>query len=278
MEEFLEYTSEGLLNRVMFLSSLNEINIFVEDKNKKYEYENIFERLFGTEIIVKEIFDMGGKQEVEKAYKEYGDMYENKKNFYIVDGDFDLLLGKIMIDKPNYIYLQRYNIESYYIDKNAILSYMAGKMKKVKEEVDSEICYDDWYKDTYSKLEYLFLVYAVVQMELPTEPNVGISGYTYLDKKGLISIESVREYESNFKTRIDNYDLKLAMCKKRYEDLLNSDFKKLVCGKYVFCSLVNYLKKKTRKRINEDDFKYFLLSMFDISSVNFVKDKILALI
>lgn len=278
MEDFFEYTSNGLLNRVMFLSSANEINIFVEDRDKEYEYQNIFERLFGDEITVKKIFAVGGKLEVEKAYREYGDVYDNKKNFYIVDGDFDLLLEKTMIDKPNYIYLQRYNIESYYVDKNAILSFMAGKMKKVKEEVDSEICYDDWREDTYSKLERLFLNYAVAQKELLEETNVGISEYTYLDEQGLISIKKVNDYESRLKERIDGYNLKLNMCKKRYEDVLNSDPTRLICGKYILCSLAQYLRKKTGKTFGTDDFKYYILSIFDVSCLNFVKERIMALI
>lgn len=278
MEDVLEYTSEGLLNRVMFLSSANEINIFVEDRDKEYEYQNIFERLFGDEIIIKKIFATGGKLEVQKAYREYGDVYENKKNFYIVDGDFDLLLDKPMIDKPNYIYLQKYNIESYYIDKNATLLYMSGKMKKVKEEVDSEIGYDDWYVDTYGKLEHLFLAYAVAQKELPEEINVGISGYTYLNEQGFVSIEKVNDYDTKLKERIVDYALKLNMCKERYEEVLNSDPTRLICGKYLLCSLAQYLRKKTRKTFREDDFKYFMLSMFDISCLNFVKQRIMALI
>ena len=34
-----------------------------------------------------------------------------------------------MIENPNYIYLEKYNIESYYIDEMAVLRFMAGKMK-----------------------------------------------------------------------------------------------------------------------------------------------------
>lgn len=277
MEDYLEYTKEGLLNRVMFLSSTNEINIFVEDRNKEYEYQSIFERLLGSEILVKKVFAVGGKLEVEKAYREYGDVYDNRKNFYIVDGDFDLLLEKAMIDSPNYIYLQRYNIESYYVDKNAALLYMAGKMKKVKEEVDTEICYDEWSKDTYSKLERLFLAYAVAQMELPGECNVGISEHTYLDEEGAISIEKVSTYENRLKERIVDYNSKLDLCQRKYKEVLNADSAKLICGKYILCSLAQYLRKKTRKNFKEDDFKYFMLSMFDISCLDFVKHRITAL-
>lgn len=154
---------------------------------------------------------------------------------------------------------------------------MAGKMKKVKEEVEFAISYDEWCEDTYRKLEHLFLVYAVAQMELLEESNVGISEYTYLDEQGLVSIEKVNAYENRIKERIADYDLKLNMCLKRYENVLNSDPMKLICGKYILCSLTQYLRKKTRKTFKEDDFRYFMLNMFDISCLSFVKQRITAL-
>ena len=42
----LEYSNEALLSRVLFLSYENDINIFVEDIKKEFEYEELFERLF----------------------------------------------------------------------------------------------------------------------------------------------------------------------------------------------------------------------------------------
>ena len=46
MEDGLQFSEEAELNRYLFYSDLNEINFFVEDKDKEYEYETIFLRLF----------------------------------------------------------------------------------------------------------------------------------------------------------------------------------------------------------------------------------------
>ena len=78
--------------------------------------------------------------------------------------------------------------------------------------------------------------------------------------------------------KIADYSFKFNMCKKRYEEVLNSDSTKLICGKYILCSLAQYLRKKTGKTFREDDFKYYILSMFDVSYLNFVKERIMALI
>ena len=52
----LNYSDEGLLTRVIFLASQNDLNIFVEDVNKEYEYEEIFERLLSPDIRINCIF------------------------------------------------------------------------------------------------------------------------------------------------------------------------------------------------------------------------------
>ena len=52
----LNYSNEALLSRVLFLASSTELNIFVEDDGKEYEYEEIFERLLPDGIHINIIF------------------------------------------------------------------------------------------------------------------------------------------------------------------------------------------------------------------------------
>lgn len=42
----LSFSEDALLNRVLFISGKNKINLFVEDTNKEFEYEEIFEKFF----------------------------------------------------------------------------------------------------------------------------------------------------------------------------------------------------------------------------------------
>lgn len=272
MDDELRYSKDALLNRVFFLSANNEVNVFVEDEGKEYEYETIFTRLF-DDIDIFKFFPMGGKPGVEKAFEEYGEKFEGKYNFYIVDGDFDLILDKRMIDAPNYIYLERYNIESYYVDKEAVLGYMRGKLKKVRGKVQQNIEYDIWEEDTYKKLERLFLVYVVVQKICPDRENVGISQYTYIDEDGFIDEDKIFSYESLISREAD-YSKRYLEYEERYRSLLNGDSKRLICGKYIISSLVRYLRNKTSKSFKEDDFKYFLINEFDVKQLDYIREKI----
>ena len=65
--------------------------------------------------------------------------------------------GKKMIENPNYIYLEKYNIESYYIDEKAVLRFMAGKMKKTQKSVSQVIKYSSWESVVYEAMKELFI-------------------------------------------------------------------------------------------------------------------------
>ncbi|EAE9367090.1 hypothetical protein BWG88_14475, partial [Listeria monocytogenes] len=57
----LQYSEDALKNRYLFFKEINEINIFVEDKGKEYEYEEILSKVFADEYHIQTIYALGGK-------------------------------------------------------------------------------------------------------------------------------------------------------------------------------------------------------------------------
>ena len=97
--ETLSYSNDGLANRPLFLSDFNDINIYVEDLGKEYEYEEIFERLYDGIVKLFSVFPLGGKEEVLKRHSIESVCDANgKPNIFIVDGDFDNLWDDNKID------------------------------------------------------------------------------------------------------------------------------------------------------------------------------------
>lgn len=279
MEEGLFYSEDALLNRVLFLSGSNELNIFVEDEYKEYEYENIFNRLFAYKLVINNIFPMRGKPGVKKAFKEYGAYIDNKPSIYIVDGDFDVIMEKERINHPNFIYLDRYNIESYYADKGATLRFMSGKMKKRQMDINDIVKYDNWETYTYQSLQELFINYIIAQRVFPEEKNVGIPPHTYIDSaSGEIDYQKIRDYIDQLKTRIVNYSELYIFYKERFQNCLKGDSSKLICGKYILACLACYLRKKTNTSFKEDDFRYYLVGEFDIKKLDFLKNQVLDIV
>lgn len=278
MEDGLFYSETGLLNRILFYSAYNDINVFVEDEYKEYIYENIFERMFSDKLKINKILPMRGKKGVEKAFKEYGEQYDNKPAIYIVDGDFDIMMEKEVINNPNYIYLEKYNIESYYVEEKAVLRYMAGKMKQPQKRITQQIEYSTWESMTYNALLRLFLNYLVAQTVFPEEKNVGISPHSYFCENGYVNEDKIDEYENNLKKRIQNYQEIYNMFVEKFETLLSKDSTRLVCGKYLLASLSKYLRNKTGTKFKEEDFIYYLVTVFNIRKLDFMKNRILKVI
>ena len=283
MEEGLRYSNISLLNRPMFYS--NDIIIFVEDEKKEYNYEDIFERMFKTEkISIKKIFSAKGKLGVTKAFEKFNCNYNGTPTFYLVDGDFDLVLKKEIIESPNYIYLEKYNIESYYIDENAILKYMAIKLKQTKKNISSRIRYSNWKDDVYNCMKNLFINYMVAQSKLPSEKNVGLSAHRYFQDDGYPNQQQINEYIDGLKNKINDYEYQYNICQNCFETILLGDATRLVCGKYMLASLYKYLRYISKNDFKKSDsFKIedltnYLAVFFDIKELDFVKNKILSML
>lgn len=274
MEEGLFYSEAALLNRALFYSDYNDVNIFVEDEGKEYIYEDIFQRMFDYQIKIRKILPMKGKPGVEKAFKEYGCEYDGKPAIYLVDGDFDLVMGKKMIVNPNYIYLEKYNIESYYIDEKAVLRFMAGKMKKTQKSVSQVIKYSSWESVVYKAMKELFINYMIAQATFPDEKNVGLPEHSFFHKDGYANYDKINGYIDTLKKRIPDYEEKYSIYNKRFEEILLGDITRLVCGKYLLASLSNYLRDVAKVKFKEEDFVNFLISAFNIKKLDFVKKRI----
>lgn len=275
MEEGLFYSEEALLNRTLFYSNYNDVNIFVEDEGKEYIYEDIFQRMFDSQIKIRKILPMKGKPGVEKAFKEYGSEYDGKPAIYLVDGDFDLVMGKQMIENPNYIYLEKYNIESYYIDEKAVLRFMAGKMKQTQKSVSQIINFSSWENCVYRAMQELFINYMIAQAIFPDEKNVGLPEHSFFNKDGYANNDKIDDYINNLKNRISDYEEKYKYYNKRFEEILSGDVTRLVCGKYLLASLSNYLREVAKVRFKEEDFVNTLILTFSIKKLDFVKKRIL---
>ena len=179
-----------------------------------------------------------------------------------------------MIVSPNYIYLEKYNIESYYLDEKAVLKYMAGKMKTTQKNVSKIIEYLKWKEVIFDTMKELFLSYMVAQDVFPQEKNVGISPHSYLYKNSYVNIEKVKEYINGLRRRIPYYNDIYDLYEKRFKTILSGDTSRLVCGKYLLASLSKYLREKAGVTFKEDDFIYYLASSFDIKTLDFIKKRI----
>lgn len=277
-EKSLEYSFDASLNRTLFYSEFNDINIYVEDINKEYEYETVFKRLLGDEYRISSIFCMGGKKEVIKAFEENKKQNINDWNFYIVDGDFDrYIFPEKMIKDSHFIYLDTYNIENYYIDEEACYKFSKGKLRLIDDKVRKIINFDNWLNTIITQSSKLFLSYCFLEKYYPEIPSVSRKHCEFIDSKtGFERTDDA--YNKYFENVIINADSD-AMSKindiDRDYKLINGDnYFNLICGKFLLCSLGFYLRSKINNRIDNDDLKWYLIENFDIKKLDYIKEVI----
>ena len=274
-EEFdLNYSEDGLLTRVIFLASCHDINIFVEDINKEYEYEEIFERLFTSEFRINCIFPTGGKKKLEEAFHLFGSSEEYGKTFFIADGDFDRALGTPMIVANNFVYLNRYNIESYLLHKDSILRFMRPRLQKTLLDTQKLIKYDEWYDASSKFLEKLFVLHFVVQKFCPTIENVGRGYARFFNPDGTPKESEYDKYKLEISKIISDIDDKIAYASNELKAIYGTKSENFICGKCFIGSLKSYLNTFINKKVNESEVKAILISGFDTLQLSYVTDKL----
>lgn len=278
IDEEMMFSADGEQNRYYFYTHINDINIFVEDKDKEFIYETIFKRMFKERYNIQSIFSVGGKPNLEKKFSEIG-MYdidnENKKNIYIADGDFDRIVGKKMIDNENFIYLFDYNIEDYLIDKRATHIFAKGKLKALDSEVENILTFDEWKEKIVEQSFKLFILYSTIQKYNANIQNVERSPYLFISSEnGLEQVGRYDKFYSTIEDEIDNLDEKLEEMKNTYKEIYNEDKSKIICGKFLITSLCCHIRKVTKSKFKTDDFIWDSVQHFDIRKLDYVKERI----
>lgn len=275
----LEYTSNARLTEHLFFSDVNDINIFVEDKGQEYLYENIFKRLMGNEYRIGKIFGVGGKEALKKCFDELESITQGatqSKNIYVADGDFDrYIYAEKMISSDNFIYLETYNIENYYIDKNASENYAKGHLKMLDNQVEEKVGFNNWKDKIVKQASELFFYYCYVKKNHPTEKTVSRSAYCFINNKdGLEKKDAFEQYKKEVLSLNPNADKEVENIKNVYHKFYKDDFN-IICGKFLFESLYCHMKSIVNGGVNKNDFKWSLICNFDIGKLEYIKKKIL---
>lgn len=281
----LRYSSEAEMTNYYFYQGLNDINIFVEDLGKEYEYETILKNLLGGQYKIIKILGVGGKEFLKKSFHEFG-IFDidnpNIKNIFIADGDFDrYIYAEDMISNENFIYLEPYNIENYFIDKEASEKFVKGKLKCSDKEVESKLEFISWKNKIVYQAKKLFLLYCFVKKNYPTKECVSRNPYYFLDDmSGFEKQGSYEKYRYEIMEINTNLDLESEIINidDSYNSIFNDDGFNLICGKFLFESLYCHIRKIVKSPIKKEDFRWHLICNFDINKLDYLKERILCII
>jgi len=155
----LRYPDNVLPTIALFFKSKNDIDIFIEDENDEEFYHVLLSRLLGNKTKINKIISLKGKQKVIEACKN-DQTARKRKRTYIVDGDLDLIFDNNIV-LENLFVLERYCIENYLFEENAIVEFLHDELMIEKERIIKILGYKNWLKGISNPLIELFLHYSI---------------------------------------------------------------------------------------------------------------------
>lgn len=282
MDEELKYSDNGLLNKNLFFE--NQIDFYVEDKDNEYRYASIFKKLFNVKIDT--VFGLGGKNNLKKKYEELKKHNDLEKSFFIADADFDFLLEKEIINDKHFIYLEKYEIENYIIDENAIITFLMNGLKCMETKAENELDYKNWLNEAVNKLYRLFILFLVVQKLDLGLKNTEENGNKYFKETGNVNEKQIDKYYQEVKNKISienpelDLDTEIEEMKEIVKSKYNNEWSKLIKGKYIITGIRKHLSNILRenktgiRQVNEKQFIDFLFNFFDKEQLFFIKERV----
>lgn len=238
---------DGLAALDVFYDEYNDIHFFVEDEDQENLYEVLLRKMFPG-LTIARIFPLGGKAAVIRDATECPQDETKPYRVYIVDKDFDDLLGS-KVSEPHLFYLDRYCIENFLIDPSAIVEVIVECHPRLKRRsVVTSLALPNAITSIFAQLRPLFTLFFCVQLFDLGIRNCGTKPDRYCNHRRRWEIESdaVESYKEEVLVAAATVGLAPPIVDPFLDERLAAavgvDDHSLVSGKYVCAMLLHYLK------------------------------------
>lgn len=122
-----KWNNESLKSRGIFYRDIQDINIYVEDENSEIFYEVVFKTLINSDIKIKKIIPLNGRDNVINYSKDYCD---SQPALFIIDGDLHLARGERIENMERLYEHDRYCIENFLFSLEALVEIIFETVAK----------------------------------------------------------------------------------------------------------------------------------------------------
>ncbi|SDK58981.1 Protein of unknown function [Pedobacter sp. ok626] len=264
-------------NLDLIWTQFNDLNFFIEDEYKENFYLNLFRKLYPT-IRLEKVFGLGGKKYVKQSAR---DKVNSKKDIHIVDLDFDHLLNSIEV-LPNLFYLERYSIENYLIEHDAIAEFIKEEKTTIKDsEINLKFNLESSLRDLHDVVQKLsaccFIIHkfslGIEYFKIEINRDFNLTATPYGVKNRFIT-DYYEEVKAGLKLK------RPRMSFERQVSLAQRHFKKTntlvnVPGKYLM-NLIKFIVVRNfeLRSLHSDNFNYRVGKNCSLKSLSFLKSKI----
>lgn len=277
IEESIPTKSDAFLKGIdIFYSQFNDVNFYIEDEDQENFYYEILKKLF-PKVKLGKIFPLRGKDNVlEKSSQHIGD----KKKVFIVDKDFDDLLGK-KVARPNLFYLERYSIENYLLEDNCFKQYVIEEKPRLKvNTIAKSFKFKDCLQSACKTFYELTILHLLIQEKGLNIKNTSLAPEQFCQFGSNISIKipEMNKHKADIQIKLSAIDKRLKVdsqikkLKAKFKFKSFIDILPHIPGKYLIkffkCKIENLFSLANR---NIDSFIFRLARTNDFKNLNFLK-------
>ncbi|AHB12902.1 DUF4435 domain-containing protein [Dehalococcoides mccartyi] len=278
----LKYSEEAKKVLPLFYSRYNDVEIFVEDENDEVFYTELITKITDNKLKISRIFGLGGKEKLLQNLQNKIDSSSLSKQFYIVDGDFDIILNREFPNTDRLHVLNAYCVENFLLEEDAICSVVQEDIpNKTFEQWKSKLEFPIWLKESVELLSPLFAFFLLIQKLNLNIKNVGTdvsifidNNLTFLLDEEKIALWIKNKYSEQNNLNPENLD---EMLKSSMLDL-GTDWgarKNNICAKkYLLPLLRLYITKREGKLLNYDSFRFRLAKNCSFNSLEPLRNQI----
>ena len=276
------YSNPALWVRRRFFSSYNDVTIIVEDMGKENFYVNIFQRLLGDRVKIRQVNGVGGKTEVIRRFNARVPS-PRQPEFFLVDGDFDELLGIQYPNDPHFYRLTRYDIETFLVEGDAICSVAEEESpSRSAKTYDIELQVQQWLSQILEISIRLSAASALWQELNITHPRFLQSIERHIPpSQTLPDRNSIQAYIDQMKMQQSvvspaEFDHRLEVMIARMGDS-NIERRKWVSGKHIVMPLtMRLLSPYVARKFDKDSLCFRLAIKCEFAELSELKNRILA--
>jgi hypothetical protein len=275
-------SADGLAALDVFYDEFNDVHFYVEDAEQENLYELLLKEAFPG-LTITRIFPLGGKEAViqHARLNPVGSM--GPYGAHIVDKDFDDLLGTI-VPFPHLFYLDRYCIENYLIQSDAVVEIVVeSNPRKKRTNIEGELDLQSTTARMLDELRPLFaLFYCVQRFQLGLE-NCGTKPERFCvdATRWRICETALNGYRDEVVAAAARAGIAPPLLDPlldgRIAHVTTADSQCLVSGKFIGAMLHHYVKSKfSLGTMTLDSFIYRLAKNGDRSALKPVTTRIAA--
>lgn len=274
----------GLAASDIFYSNLKyEVFFYVEDEDQENLYELILKKIVPDLNFDRiKIFPLGGKPMVLTHAEKNSNSLANEKQIYLVDKDFDDLLGVMKTTDKRIIYLDRHCIENYFIEEDAIINFIVqSHPKEKKTDIKTKLNFSSFEKDTFTQLATLFSLFLCVQKLELELANCKTKPEKYTSKKcWMIDPVKVTSYYGDMEKIALDKNITISEKERNFGvTVAKKNIHQIVSGKFFMALLLHYLKHHySIAGTTQYSFIYRIAEYCSLQSMQPISSKILEII